>query len=79
MLWSLIKIILFVVAVAALAWGEMELMQTVGFFEFTGTINGQEYTLGPLESAIGIVVLLIAVWVILKALSLLLAIWHFLL
>ncbi len=79
MLWSLIKIILFVVAVAALAWGAMELMQTVGFFEFTGTINGTEYTLGPLESAIGIVVLLIAVWLLLKALSLLLATWHFLL
>lgn len=77
MLWSLIKIILFVVSVAALALGADFLLQTEGGVQIT--VMGSEYTFGPLESAIAIAVLLVAVWLLLKALSLLVAVWRFLL
>lgn len=76
MLWSLIKIVLFVVAVAALALGAVTLLETEGGVRVT--VMGSEYTFGPLQSVIAVVVMVIAVWVLLKLLSLLLATWHFL-
>lgn len=76
MLWSLIKIVLFVAAVAAMAWGAGYLLESDGGVQLT--VMGQEYTFGPLQSVIAAVVLLIAVWLALKLLSLLLATWKFL-
>lgn len=76
MLWSLIKIILFVVVVAALALGAEYLMESEG--GVTVTALGTEYVFGPLQSVIGAAVLVVAVWFMLKLLSLLVAIWHFL-
>ncbi|MCX7558209.1 heme biosynthesis protein HemY [Sulfitobacter sp. F26204] len=78
MLWSLIKIILFVAAVAVLAWGASSLLESEGQIGMQITVMGTEYSFGPLQSVIGLAVLLIAVWVLLKVLSLLIAVWHFL-
>jgi len=76
MLWSLIKIIVFVVAVAALAWGAGFLLESEGGSQVT--VMGTEYSFGPLQSVIGVVVLMIAVWLLLKVFSLLVATWKFL-
>ena len=76
MLWSLIKIVLFVVAVAALAWGAGFLLESQGGMQLTAL--GTEYSFGPLQSVIAIVVLMIAVWLLLKVFSLLVATWKFL-
>ncbi|MCV3269973.1 heme biosynthesis protein HemY [Roseobacter sinensis] len=76
MLWSLIKIILFVGVVAALALGAGYLLESQGGVQVT--VMGSEYTFGPLQSVIAVVVLVVAVWILLKLLSLLLATWHFL-
>lgn len=76
MLWSLIKIVLFVVLVAALAWGAGFLLESEGGIQLT--VAGTEYTLGPLQSVIAVLLLMLAVWVLLKIVSLLSAVWHFL-
>ena len=76
MLWSLIKIVLFVVVVAALTLAAGFLLQTDGGVQIT--VAGTEYTLGPLQSVIAAILLVIAVWIFLKLLSLLIAVWRFL-
>ncbi|WP_375229471.1 heme biosynthesis protein HemY [Roseobacter sp. S98] len=76
MLWSLIKIILFVAAVAALALGAGYLLESEGGVQVT--VMGSEYTFGPLQSVIAVVGFVVAVWILLKVLSLLVATWRFL-
>jgi HemY protein len=76
MLWSLIKIILFVVAIAALAWAAGFLLESSGGIQLT--VMGTEYSFGPLQSVIAIALLVIGVWVLLKLLTLLMAVWKFL-
>lgn len=76
MLWSLIKILVFVALIGALALGAETLMETSGGIQVT--FAGTEYTLGPLESVIAGLALLVTVWIILKLLSLCVAILRFL-
>jgi HemY protein len=76
MLWSLIKIILFVVIIAALAWGAGFLLESSGGIQLT--VMGTEYSFGPLQSVIAVALLVFAVWVLFKILALVMATWHFL-
>lgn len=76
MLWSLIKIIIFVVAVAALALGAGYLLESEGGVQVT--VMGSEYTFGPLQSVMAAMALVFAVWLLLKLLSLLVACLKFL-
>jgi len=76
MLKSLVKIILFMAAVAALALGAVYLMDSTGGIRIEAM--GRERTFGPLASVIGLGILVLGVWVLLKVLSLLIATWHFL-
>ncbi len=75
MLWSLIKILFFVAVVAGLAYGALWLMEAQGGVQIV--VAQTEYTLGPLESAIALLVLLVALWLILKLVSLLVATLRF--
>ncbi|MFT7596651.1 MAG: HemY protein [Paracoccaceae bacterium] len=76
MLWSLIKILVFVAAIAALSLGAGYLMETGGGVQIT--VAGTEFTLGPLQSVMAALALFGVVWVFLKLLSLLLATLRFL-
>jgi len=76
MLWSLIKVVLFVVIVAALTLGAGMLMETDGGIRIA--IADTEFNLGPLQSVIAAILLIVAVWVFLKLLSLLVATIKFL-
>ncbi|MFD3188937.1 heme biosynthesis protein HemY [Sedimentitalea sp. HM32M-2] len=76
MLWSLIKILVFVTIIALLALGAGYLMESKGGVQIT--LAGTEYTLGPLQSAIAAMVLVVLVWLGLKLLSLLVATLRFL-
>lgn len=76
MLWSLIKILIFVAIIALLALGAGYLMESQGGVQIT--LAGTEYTLGPLQSVMAAVVLVVLVWLGLKLLSLLVATLHFL-
>jgi len=76
MLWSLLKITLFVVIVAALALGAGVLMETEGGIRVA--VGTMEFTLGPLQSIIGLLLLVLAVWIVLRLLGLLVATFRFL-
>ena len=71
MLWSLFKIVLFVVIVAALTLGAGYLMESSGGVQITA--GGTEFTLGPLQSVIAALVAIFAVWLFLKLFTLLIA------
>ena len=75
MLWSLIKVILFIGIIGALTLGAEYLLQTDGGVMIT--IGGVEYTFGVLEATIALIVLVIAVWAFLKLLGLLVATLRF--
>ncbi len=76
MLWSLIKIVFFFCIVGALAWGANFLLQAEGGLQIRAM--GVELNPGPLESILLLVLLVFLVWVFLKVLSLLAAVWKFL-
>lgn len=76
MLWSLIKIIFFVGIIGALAWGAGFLLEADGGLQVRAL--GYELNPGPLESVLLLVFLVFVVWVLLKVLALLLAVWKFL-
>ena len=75
MLWSLIKIVIFVALVAGLTLGAGYLMESQGGIQITA--GGTEFTLGPLQSVIAAMVLVLAVWVFFKLFGLLIAVLKF--
>lgn len=76
MLWSLLKILIFVALVAVLSLGVVYLLESDGGVQIT--VAGTEYTFGPMQSVIAAVVLLFAVWVFFKLASLTVASIRFL-
>lgn len=76
MIWSLVKIILFVVGIAALTLTAGLLMDTEGGIRIAAA--GWEFTLGPFHAVIILFVLLALVWLFLKVIGLLLATLRFL-
>ncbi len=76
MLWSLIKILLFVAAVTAMTYGGTQLMEVDG--GATVDVAGQEFTLSPLEMVFAFGTLVLAVWLGLKLLALCVATFKFL-
>ncbi|SLN24772.1 hypothetical protein ROJ8625_01029 [Roseivivax jejudonensis] len=75
MLWSLIKIVFFVAAVAALTLGAGYLMESTGGVMVT--VAGTEYTFGPLQSVLALILLVVALYIVFKLVSLLVAVLKF--
>lgn len=75
MLWSLLKIVLFLALVAAAAWGAGLLMESDGGVRVS--VAGTEYTFGALESVIALLILVAAAWVMFKVVGLLVAFLRF--
>ncbi len=76
MLWSLLKILIFVAIVAGLALLAGYLSEADGGLRVA--FAGYELNLGPLQAAIGLALLLLALWVLLKLVGLLVAFIRFL-
>lgn len=76
MIWSLIKVLLFVAAIASLTYGAGVLMDTGGGIRIA--MLGIEFTLGPLQTAIALMLLLAGLWLLLKLIGLLVAVLRFL-
>lgn len=76
MLWSLIKILAFVLAITALTYGGTQLMEVDG--GATIDVAGQEFTLSPLEMVFAAIAIVVAVWLGLKLLALCVATFKFL-
>ncbi len=75
MLWSLLKIVLFLALVAAAAWGAGLLMESDGGVRLS--VGGTEYTFGALESVIALLVLVAAAWVLFKIVGIVVAFLRF--
>lgn len=75
MLWSLIKIVVFVALVGAAAFGASMLLEMDGGVRIA--FGGMEYNLTPLNTVIGLLLLVVGIWVALKLLSLLIAVLKF--
>jgi len=75
MLWSLIKILVFVMLVVAAAFGAGQLMEMDGGIRIS--VAGEEYNLNALRSVLAIIVLVIGVWLALKVFSFLVAVLRF--
>lgn len=76
MLWSLIKIVLFVVIIAALTLGAGYLLETDGGLRVS--VANTEFNMGPLQGVIAMIALVVLVWLFLKLLSLCVAVLRFL-
>ena len=68
MLWSLLKVLLFVVIIALITFGAGALIDTQGGIRVT--VAGWEMTLGPLQAVIALVVLMAALWLVAKIVGL---------
>ena len=76
MLWSLFKIVLFVVAIAAATVGAGMLMESQGGVRIA--FGSTELNLGPLQTLIALILFVLAVWLGFKLLGLLRAVFRFL-
>ena len=76
MLWSLLKIVFFVLLVAALTYGAVLLQDSDTGMRIA--LADVEFTLGPMQAVIVAVLLLVLVWIVLKAAGLLVAVLRFL-
>ncbi|MCK0170984.1 heme biosynthesis protein HemY [Aliiroseovarius sp. S1123] len=75
MLWSLIKIVLFIAAIALLTVGAGILMETEGGVRIA--VGGTEFNMEPLQAVIAGVLLVIAIWLALIVFGLLVAFVRF--
>ncbi|GGE21666.1 HemY protein [Gemmobacter megaterium] len=76
MLWSLAKALLFFALVAVLTWGAALLSETGGGIRIS--MLGWEVTLGPLQAAIAAILLVVAIWLLMRIAGLTIAILRFL-
>lgn len=75
MVWSFVKVALFLVIVAGLTLGAAHLAETGQGIRIA--FAGMEYTLGPLQAVIAALLLVVLVWLVLKALGLMVAVLRF--
>ena len=76
MIWSLAKVTLFILIVAALTLGAGILLDTGGGLQIAAA--GYEFTLGPLQALIALAALFAALWLVMKLAGLLIAVFRFL-
>lgn len=76
MIWSLIKVLLFVATIAVLTFGAGLLLDTGGGIQVA--VAGYEFTFGPLQAVILALFLVALVWLILKVVGLIVATLRFL-
>lgn len=76
MLWSLVKILVFIAVIAAMTIGAGYLLESGDGLQVT--VAGTEYTFSAIQSVIAAIVLVVAVWIGLKVLSFLVATIRFL-
>ncbi|TCK99765.1 HemY protein [Shimia isoporae] len=76
MLWSLIKILVFVAIIGAVTFGAIHLLESEGGVMIT--MGGVEFTLGPFQTALALIALVAATWLAIKLLALLVATLKFL-
>ena len=77
MAWTLLKVVIFIAIVVGGVYGVEQLMQADGGIRIT--VGGTEFTLGPLLSVAGILILMVASWLLFKLVGLCVAFVRFIL
>jgi HemY protein len=75
MLWSLTKVLIFVAVLAVLTLGATFLLEAGGAVRITAA--GWELSLGPLQLLIGVLILIVVLWLVMKLVGLLVAVLRF--
>lgn len=75
MLWSVVKITLFLAIVAGAAFGANYLLALGGGVQVV--MGGQEYNLSPLMAVVALLALMLAIWLLIRLVGLAIAILHF--
>ena len=75
MIWSIVKITIFIALIAAAAFGAIFLLELDGGVQIV--MAGQEFNLTPLKAVIALILMVIVIWLLLKIASLLLAVLRF--
>ncbi|KZY33490.1 heme biosynthesis protein HemY [Roseovarius sp. HI0049] len=75
MLWSIIKIAVFIALVAGASFAAIYLLELEGGVRIV--MAGQEFNLTPLTAVIALILLMVAIWLLLKLASLLIAVLRF--
>ena len=75
MIWSLVRIILFISAIALVTFGIVFVIDTGG--EVRVSIAAMEYSFSPLMAMIAVILLLVAFWITIILLGLIIAVLHF--
>lgn len=76
MIWSLLKVLLFIIAIAGLTFGADLLLHNEDGVRIA--VAGWEFTLGPLQTAILLLVLMVALWGVMKLVGFIVATLRFL-
>ena len=76
MLWSLVKVLLFVTIIAVLTLGAGYLLDTGGGLRLA--VAGWEFTLGPLQAVIVACVVVLLIWLVMRLVALIVAVLRFL-
>lgn len=76
MLWSFLKIVLFVAAITAMTFGATALMETSGGILIT--LGRMEYSLSPLVSVVAALIVLMVIWIVFRLVALIVAFLRFL-
>lgn len=76
MIWSLLKVLLFVAAIGGLTYGAGVLLDTGGGIRVS--VANLEFTLGPLQAVVGTLLLIVALWLVLRLVGLIVAVLRFL-
>ncbi len=76
MLWSLLRVLLFVTVIAALTLGAGYLLDTGGGIRLA--VAGWEFTMGPLQAVIAACLLVLLIWLVMRLVALLVAVLRFL-
>ncbi len=76
MIWSLVKVLLFVTVIAVLTLGAGYLLDTGGGIRLA--VAGWEFTMGPLQAVIAACVVVALIWLVMRLVALMVAVLRFL-
>jgi HemY protein len=75
MIWSLVKVVLFIAAIAGLTFGADRLLNTQDGIRIAA--GGWEFTLGPLQTVILLLAMIVLIWLLMRTVGLIVAVLRF--
>lgn len=76
MIWSLLKVMMFLAVVALVTWGATILLDSGDGIRIAAA--GYEFTLGPLQAVILVLAVMLALWLVMRIIGLIVAVLRFL-